>query len=424
MPQPAIGNRRVSGVSRRSLLKASAAATAGLAAAAAIQHVAHAAGSYSLKVGLIGCGGRGSGAAGQCQQGASGIEMWAVGDVWTEKAQAAGQRFKVPPDRAFGGLDAYQKVIASGIDIAILATPPGFRPIHFEAAIRAGKHVFMEKPVCVDPVGYRKVVAAAELAAQKKLCVAAGTQRRHTASYQECIKRIRGGQMGDIVAAQCYWIGSPVKPPGTQAPGQPDVDYQIHNWYNWSWTCGDHIVEQHVHNIDVILWAIGALPEKAIAVGGRQTRQGKGNIYDHFAVEFGFPGGVRVASYCSQFPGGVAHRVGERVVGAKGDSSCNGSINGEKPWKFDGQNPSGQVQEHADLVAAIRGQAPYLNEGKQVADSSMAAVLGRMAAYTGREISWKWAAETSKLDLLPPKMDLAAAFEPHPVAVPGKFELI
>ncbi|MBE3100362.1 MAG: Gfo/Idh/MocA family oxidoreductase [Planctomycetes bacterium] len=415
---------RAPGLSRRGFLKVSAAASAALVAEGLLARVAYAAGSDLLKIGLIGAGGRGSGAAGQCMQAAPNCQVWAVADVWPDKAQAGALRFKVPAERAFGGLEAYRKVIESGVDSVILATPPGFRPIHFEAAIRAGKHVFMEKPVCVDPAGYRKVVAAAELAAQKKLCVAAGTQRRHTNSYRECVKRIHGGQIGEIVSAQCYWIGSPVKPPGTQAPGQSDIDYQIHNWYNWSWTCGDHICEQHVHNIDVVIWALGATPVKAIGVGGRQTRQGKGNIYDHFGIEYEFPNGVRVASYCSQFPGGVAHRIGESVVGSKGTSNCSGSIRGEKQWQFDGQNVNGQVQEHADLVAAIRGSGPYLNEGKQVGDSSMAAVLGRMCAYTGREIKWDWAVKESKLDLLPPEMDLAAAFEPHPVAIPGKFELI
>jgi predicted dehydrogenase len=411
-------------VTRRHFLKGSAAASAAVLLSGFAAERTRAAGTDVLKVGLIGCGGRGSGAAGQAMQGAPNVQIVSIGDVWPEKAKAGGDKFRVAPERCFDGLDAYQKVLASGVDSVILTTPPGFRPIHFEAAIKAGKHVFMEKPVCVDPVGYRRVVAAAELATQKKLCVAAGTQRRHTASYRECIKRIHDGQLGPIVSGQCYWIGSPVHPPGEQAPGQGDVDYQIHNWYNWSWTCGDHICEQHVHNIDVVIWAVNALPVKAIGIGGRQARQGRGNIYDHFEIEYEFPGGVRVASYCSQFSGSASHRVSEMVEGTKGTSPCSGSISGENPWKFDGQNVNGQVQEHTDLIEAIRGKAPYINEGKQVADSSMAAVLGRMVAYTGREIKWDWATKESKLDLLPKVMDLNAKWEPHPVAVPGKFELI
>ena len=191
------------GIARRDFLRGSAAVSAAAAMAGVGVHYLYAAGSDQLKIGLIGCGGRGSGAAGQAMQAAQNVAIWAVGDVWPEKAAAGASRFKVPEDRAFSGLDACQKVLASGANSVILATPPGFRSIHFEAAIKAGKHVFMEKPVCVDPVGYRRVVAAAEEAAQKKLCVVAGTQRRHTASYRECIKRIHDGAIGDIVGGQC-----------------------------------------------------------------------------------------------------------------------------------------------------------------------------------------------------------------------------
>ena len=410
-------------VTRRQFLKGTAAAVASAALAGVGTHYVYAAGSGTVKVGLIGAGGRGSGAAGQLMAADKEIMMWAVGDVWPEKAASSAAKFNVSKEQAFSGLDAYEKVLASGCDLVILATPPGFRAQHFEAAIKAGKHVFMEKPVCVDPAGYRKVVAAAELAAQKKLFVVAGTQRRHQPNYQETMKRIHDGQIGEIVGGQCYWIGSPVKPPGTQAPGQGDIDYQIHNWYNFVWTCGDHIVEQHVHNIDVILWAMGSPPVKAIGLGGRQTRQGAGNIYDHFGIEYEFANGARIASYCSQFPRGVAHRVSENIVASKGASNCSGTITGEKPWKFEGKNVEGHAYEHVEMMQAFRAGG-YLNEGKQVADSSMAAVLGRMCAYTGREIKWDWAVKESKLDLMPPKLELSASFTPPPTAIPGKTELI
>ncbi len=306
--------------------------------------------------------------------------------------------------------------------MVILATPPGFRPAHFEAAVKAGKHVFMEKPVCVDPTGYRRVVAAADAAGEKKLCVVAGTQRRHQAGYVECIKRIKDGAIGDIVSGQAYWIGDPVHHNGQQKPDMSDIEFQCRNWYNWTWLCGDHIVEQHVHNIDVLIWVLGRTPERAIGIGGRQARTEKGNIWDHFAVEFEFSGGVRVASYCSQFEK-TSGRISEMIVGTKGRSNGCSNIGGEKPWKFEGKETNPYVQEHADLVAAILCEAPYVNEGRQVADSTLAAVIGRMAAYTGREVSWKWATEASKLDLAPPKLEFGP-FQPHGIAVPGQMELV
>ncbi|MBE3100361.1 MAG: Gfo/Idh/MocA family oxidoreductase [Planctomycetes bacterium] len=412
-------------VTRRDFLKGTAAVAATAALAGAGAHYVYAAGSDLIKVGLIGCGGRGNGAANDCVKSSQNVQIWAAGDIFPEKLGGPAKAHNIPQERCFGGVDAYQKVIGSGVNMIILATPPGFRPGHFEAAIKAGKHVFMEKPVCVDPTGYRKVVAAAEMATQKKLCVVAGTQRRHTNSYRECIKRIHAGDMGEIVSAQCYWIGGPVTHNRPRTPGMGDIEWQIRNWYAWSWTCGDHICEQHVHNLDVILWAIGAVPVKAIGVGGRQARPEPGNIFDHFAIEFEFPNNVRVASYCAHFTG-INGRVSEAVEGTKGKSGCSGSISnhaGEKIWNFQGENPNGYVQEHADLIAAIRGGA-YINEGKQVADSTMTAVLGRMCAYTGREIKWDWAVNQSKLDLMPPQLDLKAKFEPPPVAIPGKTELV
>lgn len=410
------------GVTRRDFLKTSAAVTAGAALTGLAASRAHAAGSDALKVGLIGCGGRGTEAAANCVASAPNVQVWALGDLFPERMRAAAKKHEIPPERCFGGFDAYEKVLASGVDIVILAAPPGFRPAHFEAAVKAGKHVFMEKPVCVDPVGYHRVVAAADLAAAGKLCVVAGTQRRHQKEYLECMKRIKDGAIGEITVGQCYWIGGPVHHNGQQTPSMSDIEFQCRNWYNWTWLCGDHIVEQHVHNIDIMLWALGRPPERAIGFGGCQARPEKGNIWDHFAVEFEFAGGVRVASYCAQFDK-INGRVGESLTGTKGKASCGWSISGKKPWKFEGEALNPYVQEHMDLVAAIRGAGPYINEGRQVADSSMTAVLGRMAAYTGREVSWKWATETSKLDLAPPKLEFGP-FTPHPTPVPGRTELL
>ncbi len=401
--------------------------------AGAAKGLARAAGSDVIKVGVIGVGGRGNGAMHDCLKATPHTQIWALGDLFKDKLDRRLQgyrqefggrkdRFDVPPDRCFTGFNAYKQVLASGVDSVILATPPGFRPIHFKAAIEAGKNVFMEKPVCVDPWGYNTICAAADLAKQKGLAVVAGTQRRHERRRIETMKRIRDGAIGRIVTGQCYWMGRPVHHRGNQEPGMSDIEFQCRNWYNWCWLCGDHITEKHIHNIDVINWVIGAHPTSAVATGGRQARREKGNIWDHFAVEYEYPEGARVASYCSHFEQ-AAHRVSERVAGTKGASNTNGTITGEKEWKFQGDNPPGKVQEHADLIAGILARKP-LNEGRQVAESSMTAVLGRMAAYTGRQISWKWATESSKLHLGPENKHAFGPYQAPPVAVPGKTQLI
>ena len=409
-------------VTRRDFLKTSAAASAAALLGGFATQAAHAAGSDALKVGVIGCGGRGTGAAKNCVESSPNVTITAVADMFPERQAGIVKAYKVPADRCFTGFDAYQKLLATDVNMVILATPPGFRPIHFKAAIEAGKHVFIEKPVCVDPVGYRSICATADLAKEKKLCVVAGTQRRHTNSYRECVKRIKDGAIGDVVSAQCYWMGSPVHHRGEQKPGMSDIEFQIRNWYNWTWLCGDHIMEQHVHNIDVINWVMGGPPAKAVGIGGRSCREEKGNIFDHFAIEFEYASGVRVASYCSHIDKGV-NRVTENVVGSKGSATPGGTIKGAAAWKFEGENPNGQMLEHRDLIAAIRGAAPYVNEGRQVAESSMTAVLGRMVAYTGREVSWQWATEKSQLNLMPPKLEFGP-FAPPAIAIPGQTELI
>jgi predicted dehydrogenase len=414
-------------VSRREFLKTSAAlSAAALVSGLGTSHI-YAAGSDTIKIGLIGCGGRGTGATGDCLAAAktanANVQVWACGDLWADRAKGAGNQFKVPEERCFGGFDNYEKVIGSGVDAIVTAAPPGFRPYHVPAAIAAGKHVFMEKPVCVDPWGYREMIKAHEMATQKKLTVVAGTQRRHSNRYRATLKEIRNGRIGKIVGGQFYWMGGPVTHNRPRGPNMSDIEWQVMNWYAWCWTCGDHIVEQHVHDLDIMLWALGSPPEKCVAVGGRQVRPEPGNIWDHFAVEYEFPGGVRCASYCSHWPKS-ASRVSERVVGEKGVSNCAGDISGETKWNFQGQEPNAYVQEHVDFLASIKGDGPHYNETQQVAESTMTAVMGRMAAYTGREISWKWATESSKLRLGPENWNAFGPFTPPPVPVPGKTELI
>jgi len=418
-------------VSRRDFIKTSVAAS--LAAAIPLPRVpgAYAAGSDTIRIGVVGCGGRGTGAAIDCLNAAPGVEVVAMADLFPDMLAASLKRIteahpdkaKVSPERRFTGFDAYQKLAACPeVNVVVMAAPPGFRPIHLKAAVEAGKHVFMEKPVAVDPVGVRSVIASSALAEQKGLSIVAGTQRRHQQSYLEVMKRIHDGAIGELVAGQCYWNQGElwVK---KKEPGWSDMEWQCRNWLYFTWLSGDHIVEQHVHNIDVINWAFRALPEKAMGMGGRQVRTAPehGNIYDHFAVEFEYPNGVRVLSMCRQIEG-CADRVEEKIVGTKGAAFGYGEIKGESAWKFEGDEPNPYVQEHADLIASIRSGKP-LNEGRRVAESTMCAIMGRMSAYTGRAISWDWAMNSSVLDLTPPKYefgDLPVA----PVAVPGQTPLI
>ena len=419
-------------VTRRDFVKTAAAAS--IAAAFPAGFGAHAAGSDTFKVGVIGCGGRGTGATIDCLTADPGVEVVALGDLVPDRIESAlarltkehPDRIKVPADRRFTGFDNYKGVLSvPEVNLIITAAPPGFRPIHLKAAVEAGKHVFMEKPVAVDPVGIRSVMASSDLARQKGLAVVAGTQRRHQQRYLEMLKRIHDGQIGDIVAAQCYWnMGDLwVK---ERAPGMSEMEWQCRNWLYFSWLSGDHIVEQHVHNIDVVNWAMRAMPRNVMGMGGRQVRTAPeyGNIFDHFSVEFEYPNGVRVTSLCRQTKG-CAERVEERIVGTKGvawSTSSATRITGKKAWTFQADEINPYVQEHIDLIASIRKGKP-LNEGRQIAESTMCAIMGRMSAYTGRAFSWEWAMNTSQLDLSPAKYE----FGPNPVdpvAVPGTTPLV
>jgi predicted dehydrogenase len=312
--------------------------------------------------------------------------------------------------------------------MVILATPPYFRPLHLEAAVKANKHVFMEKPVATDPAGIRSIIKSAELAKKKKLGIVAGTQRRHQAHYIELMKRVHGGKLGDIVSGQCYWnSGGMLQWGPDNDPSWAEMERQCRRWYFYTWICGDHIVEQHVHNIDVINWAIGDHPVECLGMGGRQTRTAPeyGNIFDHFAVEYLYPNGARVLSMC-RHADGASNQVAERLVGTKGTTYSTGSFAemfGANPYKYEGQSPNPYVQEHTDLIESIRNGSP-LNEGKQVAQSTLTAIMGRMSAYTGRALKWDWVMNSSKLDLTPPVFDLSADIPIPEVAIPGKTMLI
>ncbi len=416
-------------ITRRDFIKTSVGAS--LAAAIPGNLGLHAQGSDTIRVGVVGCGGRGTGAAIDCLNAAPGVEIVAMGDLFMDRIDSSLKRIKevhpdkvkVPKDKCFTGFDNYLKVAACPeVNLIVTAAAPGFRPLHLKAAVEAGKNVFMEKPVAVDPVGVRSVIASSDLARKKGLAVVTGTQRRHQQRYIELMKRIHNGEIGEITGGQCYWNQGElwvVK----KTPQMSDMEWQCRNWLYFTWLSGDHIVEQHVHNIDAMNWAFGSLPVKVMAMGGRQQRTAPeyGNIYDHFAVEFEYPNGVRVLSMCRQIKG-CADRVEERIVGTKGYAFGYGEIHGTNFWKFDGDETNPYVQEQADLIASIRAGKP-LNEGRRIAESTMCAIMGRMSAYTGRAINWEWAMASSKLDLTPPKYDFGP-LPVEPMAIPGVTPLI
>ncbi len=387
-------------VSRRDALRAGGMSAAAAAAFAGLR-AAHAENpsSDTIKVGLIGAGGRGTGALQQALSvPGSNVKVTAIADAFQHRIDAAlkgvekmADKVDCPEDRRFTGLDAAQKVIdLPDVDMVILATPPGFRPYHFDAAIKAGKHVFMEKPVCVDSFGARLCLEAAKLADEKKLKVVVGLQRRYDEEYRQTIARIREGLAGEIIGGQVYWNGSGIWYRDRQKD-QNDMQFQVNNWYHFNWLCGDHICEQHVHNIDVANWVLGAdaplgySPVKAYGIGGRQDRTRNSEIYDHHAVNFSYPNGVRIASQCRQFPGGD-NRVNEEFQGTKATVKI-GEItdyDGKVLWKFEGRPPNAYQVEHDELHDAIRNDKP-LNNAYYGVTASFSSVLGRLATYSGKE---------------------------------------
>lgn len=417
-----------SNVGRRTFLKTSAVA---LAAACATPASGFFSGSDRIRIGLVGCGGRGIGAAMDCVGAAKGVEIVALGDLFKAPIDTAraelqkrvpAEAYRVTDATCFVGFDAYQHVLACDIDVVLLATPAQFRPAQLKAAIQAGKHAFIEKPVAVDPVGVRTILASAQLASEKNLAIVAGTQRRHDVRYREVIKRIHDGAIGELVAAQCYWMRSGLWVRQRQ-PGWSDMEWQIRNYIYFTWLGGDCIVSSGIHTIDIVNWAFGAPPTSAIGVGGRQvhTTPAYGNVFDHFAVEYAYAGDVRTLVISREWTG-CASRIGDRIVGAKGVAYPDrGIIKGEKPFRCRAScNP--YVEEQAALIQSIRNGKP-LNEGRAVAETTLTAIMGRMSAYTGQEVTWDWALNKSQLDLTPPKVELGP-FPMPPVAQPGVTPLV
>ncbi len=366
-----------------------------------LARAANVAGVEEIKIGLVGCGGRGTGAATQALNTTSGpLRLVAMGDVFEDRLQASyrsikgkhGDKVDVPKERQFVGFDAYKDVLNSDIDLIILATPPGFRPLHFEAAVNAGKHIFFEKPVATDGPGIRRVLAANEIAKQKNLSVRVGLQRHHEPRYIETIEKLQAGAIGDINFMRAYWNnqGVWVRPRNEQ---QTEMEYQMRNWYYFNWLCGDHIVEQHIHNLDVINWLKGGHPVLAQGTGGREVRKGvdNGQIFDHHMVEFTYADGSKLLSMCRHQPG-CWTSVSEHAHGSQGSSDINRyeifDKDGKLTWKSEAQKVQGHQHEHTDMFADLFNGV-IRNEGDYGATSTMTAIFGRMATYSGKQIKWE-----------------------------------
>lgn len=392
----------------------------------------HAAGSDTLKVGLIGCGGRGTGAASQALAADKNVVLHAMGDAFEDALQSslatlrreAPDKVKVDPERCFTGIDAFKKVLDSGIDVAVLATPPGFRPVHFKAAVEAGKHVFCEKPMATDAAGVRSVMASVQVAKARKLAVVAGYCWRYDTARREFFSRLHDGAIGDLKAMYSTYYTGPVKPmppASKRAPGMTDIEWQIRNWYNFVWLCGDSLVEQAVHSVDKIAWAMKDVPPlKAVAVGGRQIPAHGGNIFDHFHVNYEYANQVRAFLGCRQQTG-CYNQNADYLMGTKGNGTVgvrqSPEFSGQNPWRFTGQNNNMYQTEHDELFASIRSGNP-INNGDRMCTSTLMAIMGRMAAYTGLEVTWEQALNSTE-QLVPENLDWNMKFEPPPIALPG-----
>jgi len=411
-----------SGMSRRDFLRS--AGVAALAGAAWVGSRKGYAQNDTLKAGLIGCGGRGQSAVRQWLEASENVTVIALADLFEDRVKrcrdglVGDKGIRIPDEMCFTGFDCYQRLIETDVDVVLSASTPYFRQFEFPAAIAAGKHVFMEKPIAVDPVGAKRIAAAATLADEKGLNVVVGTQRRHEANYLECKKRVDDGAIGDIVGARAYWVGGPLG--GWERTDKPPtVGEQIRSWQHFYWLSGDHIVEQHVHNIDACLWFMGKTPVSALGMGFR-GRKTFGDSYDFFAVDFDMGSGIGMQSLCRQVAG-CDGDVSDWVIGTKGYANCWGAIfdaSGAQVWGHDGRRRDPYVQEHADLANAIRG-GEHVNDAHAVVKSCIAAIMGRTSAYTGKRVSydqianagWQWG----------PKEDLTVdlTYDSGPVPVPG-----
>ena len=434
-------------LSRRDFIKTSAAV--GVMSLGIGTNKIFAAGSDKIRIGLIGCGGRGTHDATKCLYSSQNVELVAMGDLFAERLDRCLRTLRRPPsensrqalnvrdkvnvteDKRFVGWDAYKKVLAlDEVDLVILTEIPHFRAQHLRAAIEAGKHVFMEKPVAVDPVGVRSVIESSEMADKKGLTILAGTQMRRISHLVEGIKSIHDGAIGELVGGQCVRLGDGMLTWSEQTKERrsnwSDMEWQIRRWLFLTWLSGDFIVEMHVHNLDVMNWALDAHPVQCMGIGGRQIRTGPeyGNCFDHFAVEYEYPNGVRIEYMGTQIDG-VTNRNDQRFVGTKGRAYTDFGrvvVEGSNKTEYAWDNIDPCIKQHAEQIATIR-EGKHLNEGRRIAESTLTAIMGRMSAYTGRALKWDWAMNASKLDLRPPKYEFGD-LPMRPVAVPGQTKLI
>jgi predicted dehydrogenase len=427
-----LGAKRPQTPGRRDFLRASTTALAGGVLAGQLPSV-HAAGDAVLKVGLVGCGGRGTGAAAQALKADKEVKLVAMGDAFAdrikqslnalERDEEIARKVAVKPECCYAGFDAYKQVIAQ-CDVVLLCTPPHFRPLHLQAAVEAGKHVFAEKPVAVDAPGVRSVLATCEQARKKNLSVVSGLCLRYDNGFRETVKRLRGGAVGDVFSLQAndYRGAIWVKP---REKGWTDMQWQMRNWYYFTWLSGDFNVEQHVHFLDVCAWVMNdTYPVRAMGLGGRQVRTGPefGHIYDHFAVSYEYANGATLQSNCRQQKG-CKNDISARVLGTRGQALLSERKRGlaiqgaSGKWHFDGKENNLYQAEHDELFAGIRAGKP-INNGDYMAKSTLLAIMGRMAAYTGQQITWEMALN-SKEDLTPPRYDWDVPLPVPPVAMPG-----
>lgn len=429
-------NARETDVTRRSFMRGSAAtATAAATALQVAPPALRGQDGDKLSIGIVGCGGRGTRGVAEAIRGNPNYELHVMGDLFEDQLERSlrrlrdsdefepevKQQVKVAPENRYLGYDAYKKVVDSGVDVVFLHTPPGWRPLHMEYAINANKHVFAEKPLATDCMGAQKVIRLAKESEQKKLTVMIGAQRRSQREYVQSVQRIQDGEIGDVVATYANWISGPVIKGADfeERLDEKSLAWQQRAWYSHVWICGDQIVEQHLHNIDVINWVMGDThPESVVASGGaiwRPREKLYGNIYDHVHADFVYANGVRMSSHCRQYPDRKVRRVNELVVGTRGRSTARdlGTPSKTSPY----------VQEHIDMVASITGSGPYKNQALAVAYSTMTAIMGRESAYAGIEVTWDMVMN-SKQNLIPNNPSLEAEHEVPELPRPGEYEFV
>lgn len=417
--------------SRRDFLKTTAAGAAILTTAAHSTGL-YAAGGDTIKVGLIGCGGRGGGAAENALNADPNVQLYAMADAFEDRLEASynylakkhANKVDVPQERRFSGFDGYKQLIDSGVDVVLLATPPHFRPAHLEYAVRAGKHVFCEKPMAVDGPGVRSILNTVREARKQKLCVMSGFCFRYDPPKREILKRIHDGAIGDVLAMQVNYNTGPIWYRGFESKWS-QMENQMRNWYYYTWLSGDFIVEQHVHNLDKAAWVMNwNWPVAAVGVGGRQVRTEEryGNIFDHHAVAFEYDNDVKLFSYCRQYPRRCHNDVSDHVIGSKGSAHLmRHHLTGPNEWVYEG-NPENMYQvEHNELFAAIRA-GEVINDMETAAYSTLMGIMGRMATYTGERVTWQKALDST--ERLGPVEYTWGDFEPKPIAKPGSTRVV